>query len=52
MIQTRYFMEIIHKYFTKLSDNGFDMDEVYSQLLSEGLEAFENAFQDMLDSIK
>ena len=39
-------------YFTKLSDNGFDMDEVYTQLLNEGLEAFENAFQDMLDSIK
>ena len=42
----------VNGYFTKLSDNGFDMDEVYSQLLSEGLEAFENAFQDMLDSIK
>jgi len=42
----------INGYFTKLSDNGFNMDEVYAQLLSEGLEAFENAFQDMLDSIK
>ena len=42
----------VNGYFTKLSDNGFDMDEIYSQLLSEGLEAFENAFQDMLDSIK
>ena len=42
----------VNGYFTKLSDNGFDMDEIYRQLLSEGLEAFENAFQDMLDSIK
>ena len=42
----------INGYFTKFSDNGFNMDEVYAQLLSEGLEAFENAFQDMLDSIK
>ena len=42
----------VNGYFTKLSDNGFDMDEVYRQLLNEGLEAFENAFQDMLDSIK
>ena len=42
----------INGYFTKLADNGFDMDVVYSQLLSEGLEAFETAFQDMLDSLK
>jgi transaldolase len=41
----------INGYFTKLSDNGFDMDEVYNQLLKEGLEAFENAFQEMLDSL-
>ena len=41
----------INGYFTKLSDNGFDMDEVYAQLLKEGLEAFENAFQDMLDRL-
>lgn len=42
----------VNGYFTKLSDNGFDMDEVYAQLLNEGLKAFENAFQEMLDSIK
>jgi transaldolase len=42
----------INGYFTKLADNGFDMDEVYSQLLKEGLEAFEKAFQEMLDSLK
>jgi len=43
--------DVINGYFTKLSDNGFDMDEVYTQLLKEGLEAFEQAFQEMLDSI-
>lgn len=43
---------IINGYFTKLSDNGFDMDEVYASLLKDGLRAFEVAFQDMLDSIR
>ncbi len=42
----------VNGYFTKLSDNGFDMDEVYTQLLKEGLEAFEKAFQEMLDTLK
>ena len=42
----------INGYFTKLADNGFDMDAVYSQLLKEGLEAFEKAFQEMLDSLQ
>ncbi|MGB5505165.1 MAG: transaldolase [Sulfurovum sp.] len=42
----------INGYFTKLADNGFDMDAVYSQLLHEGLEAFEKAFQEMLDTLK
>ena len=42
----------IKGYFTKLADNGFNMDEVYSQLLKEGLEAFEKAFQEMLDTLK
>lgn len=39
-------------YFTKLADNGFHMDEVYSTLLKEGLEAFESAFAEMLDTLK
>ena len=43
---------VIDGYFTKLEDNGFTMDEVYAQLLKEGLEAFENAFQEMLDRLK
>jgi len=44
--------DVINGYFTKLADHGFDMDEIYAQLLKEGLEAFEKAFQEMLDSIK
>ena len=42
----------INGYFTKLRDCGFDMDEVYDKLLKEGLEAFEKAFADMLESLK
>jgi len=42
----------INGYFTKLSDNGFDMDKVYVQLLNEGLNAFEKSFQEMLDTLK
>ncbi len=42
---------ILNGYFTKLSDNGFDMDKVYKSLLDDGLEAFEKAFQEMLDSL-
>jgi transaldolase len=44
--------DVINGYFTKLSDNGFNMDEVYAQLLKEGLDAFEKAFQEMLDTLK
>jgi len=44
--------DILNGYFTKLSDNGFDMDEVYKELLKDGLEAFEKAFQEMLDTLK
>ena len=42
----------INGYFTKLADSGFDMHEVYDSLLKDGLEAFEKAFQEMLESIK
>ena len=44
--------DIINGYFTKLSDNGFNMDEIYDTLLKNGLEAFEKAFQEMLDTLK
>ena len=43
--------QIIDGYFTKLSDNGFVIDDICDQLLQEGLESFEKAFQDMLDSL-
>ena len=43
---------ILNGYFTKLSDNGFDMEEVYKTLLYDGLVAFEKAFQEMLDTLK
>jgi len=43
---------VINGYFTRLSDNGFDMDEVYATLLQEGLEAFEKAFEEMLSKLK
>ena len=42
----------INGYFTKLSDCGFDMNEIYASLLKDGLEAFEQAFQEMLESLK
>jgi len=42
----------INGYFIKLADSGFDMKEVYDSLLKDGLEAFEKAFQEMLDSIQ
>ena len=42
----------INGYFTKLADSGFNMDAIYDQLLNEGLEAFEKAFQEMLDTLK
>jgi transaldolase len=44
--------DIINGYFTQLSDNGFDMHEVYDALLKDGLKAFEQAFQEMLDTLK
>ena len=42
----------INGYFTRLKDCGFNMDEIYASLLTDGLEAFEKAFQDMLDNIE
>jgi len=42
----------INGYFTRLADCGFNMDEVYAKLLKDGLEAFEEAFRNMLDTLK
>jgi len=42
----------IKGYFTKLADSGFHMDEIYASLLKDGLEAFEQAFKEMLESLE
>jgi transaldolase len=42
---------IINGYFTKIDDNGFDMESIYQQLLDEGLKSFEEAFREMLDTL-
>lgn len=44
--------DVINGYFTKIADNGFDMDDVYNELLNDGLQAFEKSFQEMLDTLK
>jgi len=44
--------DVIDGYFTKLSDHGFDIEEISDGLMRDGLVAFEQAFTDMLDSIK
>ncbi len=42
----------IDTYFELLESKGIDMDNVYDQLTREGLEAFEHAFEEMLEMIK
>jgi len=44
--------EEIERYFARLEDAGIDMEEVYDQLLREGLTAFEEAFAQMLASLE
>ena len=43
---------LINGYFINLEDNGFNMDEIYKGLLKDGLIAFEDSFQKMLNQIK
>ncbi|MDQ7047849.1 MAG: transaldolase [Sulfurovum sp.] len=43
--------DVINGYFTKLADNGFDMDAIYAELLQDGLSAFEKAFSEMLETL-
>lgn len=43
---------LINGYFMNLEDNGFNMDDIYAELLKEGLVAFEESFKDMLEQIK
>ena len=42
----------IDAYFELIESKGIDMDDVYNQLITEGLEAFEQAFEEMLETIK
>ncbi|MEY3090869.1 MAG: hypothetical protein RL113_1185 [Pseudomonadota bacterium] len=44
--------ETLEDYFNQLEAHGVLMDDVYDTLLREGLEAFEKAFKEMLDSLK
>jgi transaldolase len=44
--------EVIAKHFAILKEGGFDMEELYSKLLKEGLRAFEKAFEDMLAKLR
>jgi len=43
---------VLNGYFMNLEDNGFKMDDIYKQLLDEGLVAFEESFTNMLEQIK
>jgi transaldolase len=43
---------LLNGYFINLEDNGFNMEEIYKQLLQDGLVAFEESFNDMLVKIK
>ncbi len=43
---------ILNGYFINLEDNGFSMEQIYKELLDNGLKAFEESFNDMLDKLK
>ena len=42
----------INDYFQELEDSGIDMQEIYDKLFNDGLKAFEESFENMLESIK
>jgi transaldolase len=42
----------IDEYFLTLKDNNIDIDSVYNKLLEDGLKAFEEAFNEMLNNLK
>ncbi|MBN2768603.1 MAG: transaldolase [Campylobacterales bacterium] len=44
--------EEIEDYFETMNDNGIDMNEVYGKLLEDGLKAFENSFEEILNALK
>ncbi len=43
---------IINGYFINLEDNGFNMEEIYKELLDDGLKAFEESFNSILEALK
>lgn len=43
--------EVIQEHFAKVKAAGIDMDEVYSKQISDGLQAFKDAFKDILESL-
>lgn len=45
-------MDEIDNYFDLIASKGVDMDEVYDRLMKEGLGTFEEAFSEMLESLK
>jgi len=44
--------EVIDAHFNALKEAGIDIEKVYSELLDEGLKAFEEAFSDMLKTLE
>lgn len=44
--------EDIETFFNTLKSNGIDMNQVYSELMDEGLEAFKEAFKEILNELK
>ncbi len=43
--------QIIDEYFETLSIQGIDMERIYNELINEGLEAFKNAFNEILTQL-
>lgn len=42
----------IDEFFDVVQNQGFDMEQVYNELMDEGLTAFKDAFKDILDELK
>ena len=43
--------DVIKEHFLKVKEAGIDMDEVFEKQISDGLEAFKDAFQDILENL-
>ncbi len=43
---------LIDEYFIKLEDSGLNMEQIYNKLLYDGLKAFEESFNGMLEALK